>query len=109
MSVCLFVSNKRQNGWTDQTQILFGTSRDPREGLWIIKTSKICVSTLFIFCKIMKMRKKYHEIRKLFYTIHKANIVNSLTLFICFAFMSTIIEVLFSRTEVGQPRQKYIF
>jgi len=49
MSVCLFVSNKRQNGWTDQTQILFGTSRDPREGLWIIKTSKICVSTLFIF------------------------------------------------------------
>ena len=24
---CLFVSNKRQNGWTDQAQILCGTSR----------------------------------------------------------------------------------
>ena len=58
MSVFLFVSNKRQNGWTDQTQILFGTSRDPRDGLCIIKTSKICVSTLYIFCKILKMSMK---------------------------------------------------
>ena len=35
--VCLFASNKRQNGWTDQAQIFCGTSRDPREGLWMIK------------------------------------------------------------------------
>ena len=35
--VCLFVSNKRQNGWTDWTQIFCGTSRDHREGLWMIK------------------------------------------------------------------------
>jgi len=34
LSVCLFVSNKRQNGWTDRAQIFCGTSRDPREGLW---------------------------------------------------------------------------
>jgi len=32
--VCLFVSNKRQNGWTDRAQIFCGTSRDHREGLW---------------------------------------------------------------------------
>ena len=31
--VCLFVSNKRQNDWTDRAQIFCGTSRDPREGL----------------------------------------------------------------------------
>ncbi len=38
LSVCLlFVSNKRQNGWTDQAQILYGTSRGPREGLWPIR------------------------------------------------------------------------
>jgi len=34
---CLFVSNKRQNGWTDRAQIFCGTSRDHREGLWMIK------------------------------------------------------------------------
>ena len=33
MLVCLFVSNKRQNGYTDRAQILCGTSRDSREGL----------------------------------------------------------------------------
>ena len=43
LSVCLFVSNKRQNGWTDRAHIFCGTSRDPRKGFWIIKISKICV------------------------------------------------------------------
>ena len=43
LSVCLFVSNKRQNGWTDRAQIFCGTSRKPREGLWMIKILKICV------------------------------------------------------------------
>ena len=32
MFVCLFVSNKRQNGLTDRAQIFSGNSRDPREG-----------------------------------------------------------------------------
>ena len=41
LSVCLFVSNKRQNGRTDRAQIFCGTSREPREGLWIIKISNI--------------------------------------------------------------------
>ena len=40
LGVCLFVSNKRQNGWTDRAQIFCGTSRDPREGLWMIKIKK---------------------------------------------------------------------
>ena len=47
--VCLFVSNKRQNGWTDQAQIFCGTSRDPWEGLWMIKFSKICLHQNSIF------------------------------------------------------------
>ena len=49
LSVCLFVSNKRQNGWTDWAQILCGISRDPREGLWMIKFSKICLHQNSIF------------------------------------------------------------
>ena len=38
-----FVSNKSQNISTDQAQILCGTSHDLREGLWMIKISKICL------------------------------------------------------------------
>ena len=59
LSVCLFVflfvSNKRQNGWTDRAQIFSGTSRYPREGLWIIKISNICLhqnSIVITFLKI---------------------------------------------------------
>ena len=40
LSGCLFVSDKRQNGWTDQAQIFCVTSRDHREGLWMIKIFK---------------------------------------------------------------------
>ena len=47
--VCLFVSNKRQNGWTDWAQIFCGTSRDHREGLWMIKISNICLHQNSIF------------------------------------------------------------
>ena len=38
LSVCLFVSNKRQNGQTEQ--ILCVTSRDPRVDFWMIEFSK---------------------------------------------------------------------
>ena len=58
-SVCLFASNKRQNGWTDRVQILCGTSRDPREGLWIIKILKICISKFYIFVKFWRCAKKF--------------------------------------------------
>ena len=37
LSVCPFVSNKRQTGGTDRAQIFCGPSHDPREGLWNIK------------------------------------------------------------------------
>ena len=37
LSICLFVPNKRQNGWTDRAQIFCGKSRDHRKGLWMIK------------------------------------------------------------------------
>ena len=39
--VCLFVSNKRQNVWTDRNQILCETSLDPREIICMIKISII--------------------------------------------------------------------
>ena len=58
--VCLFVSNKRQNGWTDRAQICCGTSRDSREGLWIIKISNICLhqnSIVIKFLKILRIRE----------------------------------------------------
>ena len=47
--VCLFVSNKRQNGRTDRAQVFCGSSRDPKEGLWMIKFSKICLHQNSIF------------------------------------------------------------
>ena len=37
LSGCLFLYNKCQNGWTDQAQIMCGTSRGPMEGLWMNK------------------------------------------------------------------------
>ena len=55
--VCLFVSNKRQNGWTDRAQIFCGTSRDPKEGLWMIKISNICLHQNLIFIKFLKILK----------------------------------------------------
>ena len=39
-SVCPFVSNKRQNGWTDRAQIVCGTSHVPKEVLWYIKIER---------------------------------------------------------------------
>ena len=62
LSVCFFVSNKRQNGWTDRAQIFCGTSRSPREGLWMIKISNICLyqnSIVIKFFKILKIRELF--------------------------------------------------
>ena len=82
MSVCLFVSNKRQNGWTNPAQIFCGTSRDPREGLWMIKILYICLHQNSIFIKFLKILK-IHEfvcenpriIFVLFYDVHKENML----------------------------------
>ena len=80
LSVCLFVSNKRQNGWTDRAQIFCVTSRDPREGLWKIKISNICLhqnSIVIKLLKILKIREIFCEnpqiIFILFYDVHKEN------------------------------------
>ena len=80
LSVCLFVPNKRPNGWTDRAQIFCGTSRSPREGLWMIKILNICLHQNSIFIKFLKILK-IHEIFcenpriifVLFYDVHKEN------------------------------------
>ena len=76
----MFVSNKRQNGWTDRAQIFCGTSRDHREGLWMIKISNICLHQNLIFIKFLKFWKStkfFFEnpqiIFVLFYDVHKEN------------------------------------
>jgi len=33
--VCLYVTDKRQNGWTDRAQICYGTALVPIEGLFM--------------------------------------------------------------------------
>jgi len=80
LSVCLFVSNKRPNGWTDRAQIFCGTSRDPREGLWMIEILNICLhqnSIVIKFLKILKIREIFCEnpriIFVLFHDVHKEN------------------------------------
>ena len=45
LPVCLFVSIKRQNDWTDRARILC----DPRESLWMTEFSKICLYQNVIF------------------------------------------------------------
>ena len=76
----MFVSNKRQNGWTDRAQIFCGTSWDPREGLWMIEILNICLyqnSIVIKFFKILKIREIFCEnpriIFVLFYDVHKEN------------------------------------
>ena len=57
LSVCLFVSNKRQNGWTNLAQIICVTSHDPREGLRMIECLKFtfnrirCFQVFFLNCE----------------------------------------------------------
>ena len=48
LSVCFFFvsKKKRQNGWTYRAHIAC-TSHDPREGLWMMKISKICLQQLW--------------------------------------------------------------
>ena len=67
--VCLFVSNKRQNGWTDRAQNFCGTSCDPREGLWMIKFSKICLYQNSIFKNFGNPRNFFWKSAKFFFVI----------------------------------------
>ena len=77
VSVCLFVSNKRQNGWTDRGPNFLWD----REGLWKIKISNICLhqnSIVIKFFKILKIHEIFCEnpriIFVLFYDVHKENL-----------------------------------
>ena len=69
LSVCLFVSNKRQNGWTDRAQIFCGTSHDPREGFWMIKFSKICLHQNSIFENFENPRICFWKSAKFFFML----------------------------------------
>ena len=52
-------SNKRQNGWTDRAHILCGTSHDLREGLRMLKITKMCPKVfLDFFVKFWKNVRK---------------------------------------------------
>ena len=68
-SVCLFVSNKRQNGWTDRAQFFCGTSRDHRE---VYEWSKfqifvsIKIRSSLNFWKFWKSTKFFVKICELF-------------------------------------------
>ena len=51
LSVCLFVSNKRQNSWTDPAQIC-----DPRESLWMIEFQKLASNKIRVL-NILKIHE----------------------------------------------------
>ena len=56
LSVCLFVTNKHQNGWTNRAQILCGTSYNPKKGLCLLRIQKV-VSKFWKFTKKCKSAK----------------------------------------------------
>ena len=64
--VCLFVSNKRENGWTDRTQSLCGTSHDPRQDLGIII---MCLKVFF--CNILKCVKNMMKSANFIFLLYK--------------------------------------
>ena len=73
LGVRLFVSNKLQNGWTDLVQIFCETSRDPREGLWMIEFRKFA-SIKILFLKISKIHEFFFiKSAIFFYNLHKDN------------------------------------
>ena len=59
--VCLLVSNKLENGWTDRAQIFWGTLRDHREGIWMFKPSKTSFQQNSIFIKFQKTTKFFFK------------------------------------------------
>ena len=73
LSVCfLFVSKKkRQNGWTFRANIACGTSHDPREGLWMMKISKICLQQLWFQKNPRYLTRKAQTIMFFFCNIYK--------------------------------------
>ena len=64
LSVYLLVSNKRQ---TDRARILYGTSHDPREVVWIVKIFLQQNSFVIIFLKPTSFF--FYKIRELFFLV----------------------------------------
>ena len=48
---CLLAFNKRENGSTDQAQILCGTLQNFSEGLLMLRITKSCLQKSLIFVK----------------------------------------------------------
>ena len=74
LSFCLFVSNKRQNDWTDWAKILCGIWHDPGKGVWMLRIQKLNPNG-FNICEILKLLKKVFKNQwtflLLFYTVQK--------------------------------------
>ena len=75
--VCLFVSNKRQNGWTDRAQPLCGISRDKTTVMFIDDIIFInLLLTKFDFWKFLNPRIlliKSEKFVVLLYNVYKEN------------------------------------
>ena len=74
---CLLVSNNCHNGWTDRAEFFCGTSRDSREGLWMIEFLKMCLSTKINFEKFWNSIKVFlidPRVFVLFYNVYKGKI-----------------------------------
>ena len=54
LSVCLFVTDKRQHGWIDRAQIFVGPQMTCREGLWIVRIEK----KIIFFTSTKKIEKR---------------------------------------------------
>ena len=74
LSVCLFASNKRQNGWTDRTQIFCGPRVTPGKGYGWSNCQNLA-SIKILFLKILKIHDIFYKIfcLFLFYNVNKEN------------------------------------
>jgi len=70
-SVCLSVSNKRKNGWTDRAQILCWISHDPREGSRMLKITKICVKSFWVLLNFENARNNISKSTNFFVIVLK--------------------------------------
>ena len=61
MRICQFIFIR----WINRAQILCGSSHHPREGLWMIKISKISLQQNSIFIKF-ENPQFFYKIRQLF-------------------------------------------
>jgi len=60
LSVCLFVSNKRQNGWTDRAQILSGTLHNPAGKIYeCSELQKVVSKSFWLLWNLKKLHTTY--------------------------------------------------